>query len=70
MTHRVTGVIKSIKRVEGYAFVTHLATGEDYFFHRSALKEGVFAELEVDDVVSFEPVDGPKGKRALEVRVQ
>jgi CspA family cold shock protein len=68
-SHRVKGVVKTIKRAEGFGFVTHPATGEDYFFHRTAVKNIPFADLEPDQVVEFDAVEGPKGLRALDIRV-
>jgi cold shock CspA family protein len=66
----IRGTIKAIKKAEGYGFVTHSATGEDYFFHRSEVRDSEvpFDMLQPDDEVEFEPTDGPKGLRALAVR--
>lgn len=63
---KIRGTVKTIKRAEGYGFVTHASTGHDYFFHRSAV-EGSFEALELDQAVEFTPVEGPKGLRALSV---
>ena len=65
------GTVKSIKKVEGYGFVTHTGTGEDYFFHRSAVRDSdvSFEDLRMDQEVEFLPSDGPKGLRASLVRV-
>lgn len=69
-SHRVvTGVIKTIKQAEGFGFITHSGTGEDYFFHRSEVKNAGFGDLERDMVAEFEPVEGPKGLRAMNIRV-
>jgi cold shock CspA family protein len=65
------GTVKALKRVEGYGFITHRATGHDYFFHRSAVDpngEYGFEDLEVDQLVEFRPVEAPKGLRAIEIR--
>ena len=72
-TTQLKGVIKTIKKAEGYGFITHTATGEDHFFHRSSLvrDEGdtiPWELLELDQRVEFTPVEGPKGLRAVEVR--
>jgi cold shock CspA family protein len=62
------GTIKSIKKAEGYGFITHTATGEDHFFHRSAvLSPHTMDELHLDQSVLFTPFDSPKGLRAAEV---
>lgn len=64
------GTIKTIKRAEGYGFVTHVATGEDYFFHRSQVVDSKvpFEALKLDQEVEFTPAEGPKGSRAMDVR--
>jgi CspA family cold shock protein len=62
------GTIKSIKKAEGYGFITHSATGEDHFFHRSQVLGANWDDLEIDQQVEFVPSDGPKGPRAIEVR--
>lgn len=68
---KLKGVIKTIKKAEGYGFITHTATGEDHFFHRSSLERTTksWDELELDQRVEFTPVEGPKGARAMEVRI-
>ena len=69
-TPKLRGTIKAIKKAEGFGFVTHSATGEDYFFHRSELKDSKvgFEDLEIDQKVEFDPIDnGPKGLRAQNV---
>ena len=65
---KLKGTVKTIKKQEGYGFLTHQATGTDHFFHRSAVINGGFDELEQDQPVEFEPVEGPKGARAIDVR--
>lgn len=66
----IRGTIKAIKKQEGYGFVTHAATGEDYFFHRSETRDSEvpFESLKLDQEVEFTPVEGPKGLRAQSVR--
>ena len=66
----IRGTIKAIKKQEGYGFVTHAATGEDYFFHRSEVRDSdvPFDSLKLDQEVEFTPVEGPKGLRATGVR--
>jgi CspA family cold shock protein len=68
---KLRGTIKTIKKTEGYGFITHSATGEDHFFHRSAVERTspiAFDDLEVDQEVEFIPVEGPKGARAIQVK--
>lgn len=68
---KLKGTIKSIKRAEGFAWITHDETGIDHFMHRSALELSTvaFHDLKEDMRVEFTPVDAPKGPRAIEVRV-
>lgn len=70
---KLRGTVKNIKRAEGYGFITDSSTGEDYFFHRTAVEmtsaKG-FGDLQEDDAVVFTPIDGPKGLRAVEVAAQ
>jgi cold shock CspA family protein len=72
MTHqRLKGTIKTIKKTEGFGFITHDDTGIDHFFHRSAIERTspiAFEDLQAEDPVVFTPVDGPKGPRAIDVR--
>jgi cold shock CspA family protein len=75
MTHqahqKLKGTVKSLKKTEGYGFITHTVTGQDHFFHRSAVERTSpvqFDDLEIDQQVEFTPIEGPKGPRAVEVR--
>lgn len=62
------GTIKSIKRAEGYGFITHTETGIDHFFHRSVVKPlEVWETLRTDQLVDFVPAEGARGPRASEV---
>jgi len=63
------GTIKTIKPTEGFGFIVHTATGEEYFFHRSALApDVVWPDLTTHQRVEFVPSEGPKGHRATQVR--
>jgi len=62
------GTIKTLKKTEGYGFISDPVTGDDYFFHRSHV--GVdFDSLERDQEVEFTPTEGPKGPRAINIVV-
>lgn len=70
MAAKMKGVIKSVKKAEGFGFITHVDTGMDHFFHKSSLEQTSrkeWEELEVNDRVVFTSIDSPKGKRAIEV---
>ena len=55
---------------KGYGFIAG-DDGERYFFHYTALDSfgPRFDDLGVGQRVQFTPIAGPKGPRALEVRV-
>ena len=62
------GKIKRLVADRGFGFIE---TGEsdDLFFHLSSLSEEVsFEELAEGDMLEYEIGDGPKGKRAENVR--
>lgn len=62
----VTGTIKNINRDKGFGFIRD-ADGREYFFHRSALKNITFEELQLQQQVTFEEGEGPKGPRAEDI---
>ena len=64
------GVIKRIYPEKGYGFIKGV-NAEEYFFHRSGLEMTTvrFADLGEGMEVAFQPIEGPKGPRAIEVRV-
>jgi cold shock CspA family protein len=67
---KLRGTVKTIKKAEGYGFITHDATGVDHFFHRSNIERTSpvsFDEMEVSNAVEFRPVESLKGPRALDV---
>ena len=68
---RLRGTIKTMFSERGFAFVTHSGIGQDYFFHRTELQKANidWDQLKVGWKVEFDPVDGPRGPRALDVRV-
>lgn len=60
----VEGTVKFFNRMNNYGFING-DDGKSYFVHASALKEGV--ELDENDRVSFEAVEGDKGLKAEKV---
>ena len=62
------GKIKRLVRDRGFGFIT-AEDGKDIFFHRSALAGGDFDALEEGTNVEFDLEEGPKGPRAVSVRV-
>jgi CspA family cold shock protein len=62
------GTIKKVIRERGFGFIS-AEDGGEIFFHRSALEEIDFDTLEEDNSVEFNVERGPKGPRAVNVRM-
>ena len=62
------GEIKRLIRDRGFGFIT-AEDGKEIFFHRSALEGIDFEALEEGNSVEFNSERGPKGLRAVNVRV-
>lgn len=60
------GIIKTLLKDKKCGFIRG-TDNIDYFFHRSALLNVEYNDLEIDDVVDFEPMEGDKGPRAEDV---
>ena len=62
------GKITRLIRDRGFGFII-VEGGKDVFFHRSAIAGGDFDALEEGTSVEFDLEEGPKGLRAVNVRV-
>lgn len=62
----MNGIIKRLTD-RGFGFITPEDNSKDVFFHSEALVGVAFDELRVDDKVTFEVEDSPKGPRAVNV---
>jgi cold shock CspA family protein len=62
----LTGTVKRIVPERGFGFIED-SRGTEYFFHRSSVDN--FDSLQGGESASFEPEDGPKGKRANNVQI-
>jgi CspA family cold shock protein len=60
------GTIRTLRVDKGFGFITG-ETGQDYFFHQSAIYGETMAELREGDHVTFEVGQGAKGPRAENV---
>lgn len=72
MKTKLRGTVKAVKPEMGYMFVTDAATGEDYFAHKTAIERTspvTWDDVQQGQSVEFTPITGPKGLRAIEVRV-
>ena len=62
----MTGKVKFFNDSKGFGFIT-TDSGEDVFVHISALEDGM--SLTEGDSVSFEEVDGKRGKSASNIKL-
>ena len=62
------GTIKMFNESKGFGFIA-CEDGTEVFFHHSALQNGSSAELHQGQTLEFEIGQGPKGKRAENVRI-
>ena len=63
------GEIKKLIRERGFGFIS-AEDGREVFFHRSALEGVDFDALEEGTGVEFDVESGPKGPRAVNVRIE
>jgi CspA family cold shock protein len=63
-----TGIVKWFNDSKGYGFITPDGGGEDIFAHFSAIQMGGFKTLKEGQKVSFDIVQGPKGKQASNIQ--
>jgi cold shock protein len=69
--NRVEGAIRKLRKDKGYGFIAG-DDGTDYFFIWAGLEKSTvdFKELELLDRVSFVPIQGDKGPKAIMVRLE
>jgi CspA family cold shock protein len=63
----MTGTIRTLRGDKGFGFIKD-ESGQEYFFHQSAIYGETMAELREGDSVTFDVGEGPKGPRAENVR--
>lgn len=59
-----TGTVKWFNDAKGFGFIAPEDGSEDVFVHFSAITADGFRSLQEGQKVTFETVDGPKGKQA------
>ncbi|MEU0938781.1 MULTISPECIES: cold-shock protein [unclassified Embleya] len=64
-----TGKVKWFNPDKGYGFIEQDDKGPDVFVHFSAIQSTGFRQLEENDKVEFDVVQGPKGPQAENVTV-
>jgi CspA family cold shock protein len=62
-----TGTVKWFNDVKGFGFIEPEGGGEDIFAHFSAIQMEGFRTLKQGSRVSYDTVDGPKGKLAQNI---
>lgn len=62
-----TGTVKWFNDAKGFGFITPDGGGEDLFAHFSAIQGRGFRSLQEGQKVSFDIVNGPKGKQASNI---
>lgn len=62
------GKIKRLIRERGFGFIS-TEDGTEVFFHRTALQDINFDTLEEGNSVEFDLESGPKGPRAVNLKV-
>ena len=61
------GKVKWFNDAKGFGFITPDGGGEDLFAHFSAINSSGFKTLKENQAVTFDIVQGPKGKQASNI---
>jgi cold shock protein len=64
-----TGIVKWFNDAKGFGFITPDEGADELFAHFSAIVASGFRTLKEGQKVSFDVVDGPKGKQAQNIVV-
>jgi CspA family cold shock protein len=63
-----TGTVKWFNEAKGFGFITPDGGGDDLFAHFSAINMRGFKTLQEGQQVSFEVIQGQKGKQASNIQ--
>ncbi len=64
---KATGTVKWFNDAKGFGFITPDDGGEDLFAHFSSIQMTGFKTLKEGQRVSYDVIQGPKGKQALNI---
>lgn len=62
------GTVKSFDAEKGFGWIAQDGGGPDVFVHYSAINSAGYRSLEVNQMVTFDVTQGPKGPQADQVR--
>jgi CspA family cold shock protein len=62
-----TGTVKWFNSTKGFGFITPDDGGKDVFVHVSAVTQAGMSKLAEGEKVSYEVVDEPKGRKAVDL---
>jgi CspA family cold shock protein len=62
-----TGKVKWFNETKGFGFITPDNGGEDLFAHYSAIQSSGFKVLQENQEVTFDVIQGMKGKQAANI---
>ena len=67
VSNMATGKVKWFNDAKGFGFITPDAGGDELFAHFSAINGSGFKSLKENQAVTFDVVQGPKGKQASNI---
>jgi len=67
VSNMATGKVKWFNDAKGFGFITPDAGGDELFAHFSAINSSGFKSLKENQAVTFDVVQGPKGKQASNI---
>ena len=69
MAEREVGTVKWFNNTKGFGFISRGEGKDDVFVHHTAIQSTGFRSLNENDRVEFSVEPGPKGLRAVDVKI-